>query len=66
MPKTTLVVKNFQQGINTKLDDRDLLPGQLSEAVDVDVSTAGRIKCMGSLEMPHIKDPETSAQVSAG
>jgi hypothetical protein len=66
MPKTTLVVKNFQQGINTKLDDRDLLPGQLSEAIDVDVSTAGRIKCMGSLEMPHIKDPETTSQVSAG
>ena len=65
MPKTTLVVKNFQKGLNTKLDDRDLTPGDLSQAINVDVSTAGRIKCLGDLERPHIKDPDTSA-ISAG
>ena len=58
MPKQTLVVKNFQKGLNTKLDDRDLTPGDLSQAIDIDVSTAGRVRCLGSLKGSYLADPD--------
>ena len=41
MPKQAISIKNFDKGFIDKISERDLVPGTLSEAKNVDVSVQG-------------------------
>ena len=47
MPRKAYKISDFSGGINNHSDSKDLIEGQLSDAVDVDVSNKGIISNMG-------------------
>ena len=49
MPKDILKIDKFHGGINNDSDPRDLQDNELADAVDIDVSSIGRIKMMGGM-----------------
>ena len=49
MPKDILKIDKFHGGINNDSDPRDLQDNELADAVDIDVSSIGKIKMMGGM-----------------
>ena len=68
MPRQLHKIEQFHGGLNTNSDARDILPNEISEANDVNVSDLGKIKLLGEFsEASEIADlPTTGIIESSG
>ena len=53
MPKNILDIKAFHGGLNSSADPRDITDIELAEAVNIDVSSVGKITMLGGMSNNH-------------
>ena len=53
MPKNILDIKAFHGGLNSSADPRDITDIELAEAVNIDVSSVGKITMLGGMSDNH-------------
>tara|TARA_R100001129_G_scaffold36879_1_gene24922 strand:+ start:1211 stop:3745 length:2535 start_codon:yes stop_codon:yes gene_type:complete len=66
MPKSILDIKAFHGGLNNSADPRDVTDIELAEAVNIDVSSVGKITMLGGTTDAHDANQHHSAPNNTG